>query len=518
MSPYLLSRKPPWQLVLVFLILAISISSAGLLYYGSQKKLIKKERQDELLAIADLKESQIVNWRKERLADAATIFENSSLTPHIRGLLQGEKRKKEMSQIRTWMGSFRGTYLYDDILLADKDGNILLSVSQKSEDIGPDEKRLSSYAMKIKKVIFSDLYKSKVSRRILLSIVVPILDKEANETLGVFLLRIDPHVFLYPLIQTWPTRSRTAETILIRREGDEVVYLNDLRYRRDAALTFHMRARDLRIPTAVAAQGEAGIFEGLNYTGTEVFTALRSVPDSPWFIISNVDKEEVYAPIRARLWSVMIVIVLSILLAAAAVILILRRREKEEEKRYRKHLEETVRERTAELERVNKVLEASYRDMESFSYSASHDLRTPLLVISGFVQRMIRDYSDRLDPKGLEILNIVKDSSGRMEQLVSDLLAFSRVTTKEIQVAAIDMGVLVDKVFDDLRPTIKKRDVRLIRKPLPVGYGDVSMIRQVLVNLLSNAIKYTKPKEEGIIEVGGSVEAMKVYIMLKTTA
>ena len=66
MPPNLPSRKLPWQLVLVFLILAISISSAGLLYYGSQKKLIKKERQDELLAIADLKESQIVNWRKER--------------------------------------------------------------------------------------------------------------------------------------------------------------------------------------------------------------------------------------------------------------------------------------------------------------------------------------------------------------------------------------------------------------------------------------------------------------------
>ncbi len=411
-----------------------------------------------------------------------------------------------MRQIRTWMDAFKGTYVYDDILLVDKDGHILLSVSQKSEDIGPDERRLSSYSMKVKKVIFSDLYKSKVSRRILLSIVVPILDKEANETLGVFLLRIDPHVFLYPLIQTWPTRSPTSETILIRRERDEVVYLNDLRYRNDTALTFRMPIRDLRLPTAVAAQGKEGIFESVNYKGTEVFTALRSIPDSPWSIIANVDKEEVYAPIRARLWSVMIVIVLSILLAAAAVILILSRREEEEEKRYRKHLEETVRERTAELERVNKVLKASYKDMESFSYAASHDLRTPLIVISGFVRRMLRDYSDKLDPKGLEILNIVKDSSKRMEQLISDLLAFSRVTTKEIQLVEIDMGALVDKVFDDLRPTIERRDVRLIRKPLPVGYGDASMIRQVLVNLLSNAIKYTEPKEGGIIEVGGSVK------------
>ena len=149
MSTYFLPRKAPCQLAFVFLILVISISVAGLLYYDSQKKLIKKEQQDELMAIADLKISQIENWRRECLADAATIFENSSLAPHIQDLLQGQKTAEEKQRIRRWMDSFRGIYLYDDIFLLDKEGNILLSVSQKSEVIGADEKRLSSDAMKI---------------------------------------------------------------------------------------------------------------------------------------------------------------------------------------------------------------------------------------------------------------------------------------------------------------------------------------------------------------------------------
>ena len=333
-----------------------------------------------------------------------------------------------------------------------------------------------------------------------------ILDRETNETLGVFLLRIDPYVFLYPLIQRWPTHSVTAETILIRREGDEVVYLNDLRYRKNCALILRMPISDLHLPTAMAAQGKEGIFEGVDYRGTEVLSALRSIPDTSWSIVSNVDKEEVYAPIRSHLWHVMIVIILCILLAAAAVILILRRREEQVDKNYRNHLEKTVKERTSELERVNKELEASYRDMESFSYSASHDLRSPLIVIGGFVQRLLRDYSEKLDPKGLEMLNIVKDRSSRVEQLITDLLAFSRVSTKDIELAEIDMRVLVNQAFDDVRPNIVKRNMRLIIKPLPGGYGDASMIRQVLVNLLSNAVKYTEPKDTGIIEVGGSVE------------
>jgi signal transduction histidine kinase len=506
MPPPLLLRKIPWQFLLILSILVISISTVGLLYYESQKKQIRKEKQNELSAIADLKVSQIITWRKERLADAVTIRENLFLAPRIRRLLNQPKAAKGRKELLTWMGSFKETYQYDDVLLLNNKGTLLLSAAQKNEVIGADTKRLVSKAMKTRKIVFSDLYLNKMSGRIQMSIVTPILDKEGGDTLCIFVLQIDPYVFLYPLIERWPTASLTAETMLIRREGDEVVYLNDLRHRKNTALRFRLPIRDLHLPAALAANGTEGIFEGVDYRATRVLAAIRIIPNSSWAIVAKVDKEEVYAPVRIRLWNVMLVIGLCILSAGAGVALIWRRRQDEEQRQYRAHLEETVRERTAELEKVNKQLEASYADMESFSYSASHDLRTPLIAMNGFARKLLRDYADRLDLKGLELLTIVKENAERMERLISDLLAFSRISTKDVRLAEIDMGGLVETVFDELRPNTESKNLRLVMNALPVGYGDASMIRQVIVNLLSNAIKFTEAREVGIIEVGGAVE------------
>jgi signal transduction histidine kinase len=497
-------RKTPWQLILVFFILVIVICSVGLFYYESQWKLIKKEKQDELLAIADLKMSQIVNWRKERLADAATIFENSLLAPHIRELLQDHKGAKGKRQIRAWMESFRAAFQYDDILLLDKKGTILLSVVQKSEGIGTDAKKLSSSAMKTQQIIFSDLYRSEVSQKIHLSIVVPILDREENETLGVVLLQIDPYVFLYPLIQTWPTPSPTGETILISRDGDEVVYLNDLRYRKDTALIFRLPISDRHLPEAMAARGKEGIFEGIDYRGSEVLSAIRSIPTSSWSIISKIDKKEVYAPIRWRLWNVMLVIGLCIFSAGTVVIFIWRKREQEEQRAYRESLEATVRERTAELERANNQLQEFNKDLESFSYSVSHDLRQPLIVIEGFARSLIKKYGDKFDDYGKENLSIIRDQAAKMTRLINDLLSFCRASTKEIQKSDIDVSSLTHSIVEEMKATIGERTVQFEVRDLPVIWGDSSMIRQVMVNLLSNALKYTRARDIARIEIGGA--------------
>ena len=108
---------------------------------------------------------QIVNWRKERLADATTIRDNFLQAHKIQQLLRGVNGIEEKRDILVWMESFKKTYQYDDILFLDKNGTILLSVAPKSETVGPDAKKLASEALKIRKIIFSDLYRSKVSDR-----------------------------------------------------------------------------------------------------------------------------------------------------------------------------------------------------------------------------------------------------------------------------------------------------------------------------------------------------------------
>ena len=180
-----------------------------------------------------------------------------------------------------------------------------------------------------------------------------------------------------------------------------------------------------------------------------------------------------------------------------------RRQAEEEVKRYQEHLEELVRARTAELERVNEQLEAAYRDMESFSYSASHDLRSPLITIDGFARLLEEDYAEKLDDEGRRFLAVIRGNSKKMWQLIEDILSFSRVSTKEVQKARINMESLARQVLGELKEAMNGKDIRVEVKTLPQAFGDLPMIRQVFMNLLSNAVKYTPVHKASEIEIGG---------------
>ncbi len=161
----------------------------------------------------------------------------------------------------------------------------------------------------------------------------------------------------------------------------------------------------------------------------------------------------------------------------------------------RQRAEKELIKRTTELESANKELEA-------FSYSVSHDLRAPLRAIDGFSRVILEEYNDKLDDEGKRYLNIVRDNTQKMGQLIEDLLALSRLGRKEMQVSRIDMAKLAKTVFDELKEANPGQNIQLEIKTLPPAYGDQAMIHQVFVNLLSNAIKFTRSKEKAVIEIG----------------
>ena len=166
-------------------------------------------------------------------------------------------------------------------------------------------------------------------------------------------------------------------------------------------------------------------------------------------------------------------------------------------------LEIRVAERTAQLEAANKELEA-------FSYSVSHDLRTPLRAIDGFSHILLAEYTDKLDDEGKRLLKVVRDNTSRMGQLIDDILKFSRAGRLEIASVEIDMEELTRAVCEELRPTATGHQVQVEIEHLSPATGDRSMMRQVLVNLLSNAFKFTRFKEVARIKVGSSVAADEV--------
>ena len=125
---------------------------------------------------------------------------------------------------------------------------------------------------------------------------------------GCFSCRIDPEVYLYPFIQRWPEPSETAETLLVRREGKDVVFLNELKFQKNAALTLRIPLGNQDVPSVKAVLGWKGMVEGHDYRGVPVLAAVRAIPDSPWFLVARMDAAEVYRPMRETMWLMLLLV------------------------------------------------------------------------------------------------------------------------------------------------------------------------------------------------------------------
>ncbi len=161
-----------------------------------------------------------------------------------------------------------------------------------------------------------------------------------------------------------------------------------------------------------------------------------------------------------------------------------------------KKIEEVLKKRTAQLEAINK-------ELESFSYFVSHDLRAPLRAIDGYTKMILRKQGDKFNEENRRQFDQVRESARAMGQLIDDLLTLSKLDRQDLDVKIIDVRILIEEIWQRLQRSDPDRRMTLKMDILPPGRGDRGLLKQVFINLLSNALKFTRTQDKAVIEVGG---------------
>jgi PAS domain S-box-containing protein len=332
-------QSNPLLLIAILLILGIVI--VGWIHLRRTQGDAQEAARQQLEAIADLKVSQIAGWREERLNDSIMMARVLYASRMVAKSLHQPDSPATRRIFAEFLQPLRENQ-ESRVVLLDASLNIRFVLpSATSGNLDERVRRAAQQALQSGQVIAVDLHAPTNGDGIYLDFVAPLSPagtadggptlssglqpSPANGCAGVLILQVDPRSFLFPHIQSWPTPSRTAETLLVERKGEQVLFLNELRHRKGAAMTMLRPLSDARMPAARALRGDLGTYEGIDYRGAAVVASSRAVPGTPWILISKVDADELYAPVRRESQRIVLMVLALVLASVFCTAWILRR-------------------------------------------------------------------------------------------------------------------------------------------------------------------------------------------------
>lgn len=299
MNEQTLRRTSLVSLLALFTLLAIGVAVSGWTYYRSESTRIQAARYEELRGIAALKVSQIVSWRQQRLEDAGLAASRNGLREPVLAWLDHPAQEVHRQDVRDHLSLFRNIRDYQNVLLITPEGGLLLSLDPNTQGSEPEVAALARSAILAGKAVLGDLFRCRECGQVHLDAAAPLLD-DHGQARAVILLRTDPERGLYPLLQSWPAFGKTGETLLVRQDGQEILFLNHLRHGDNPPLALRKPLDSAELPAAEAIRGRTGNFIGRDYRNELVISDLRAIPDSPWFMVAKVDEGEILAELHYR--------------------------------------------------------------------------------------------------------------------------------------------------------------------------------------------------------------------------
>ena len=374
-----------------FFLLAAAIVALAL---GGTAHTIHGQKEKEaarLQAIVNLKISQITAWLEEREADAQFIH-SSRFYADLYRRWRDTRDVSSLDLLRERLQQYQQIYVYRTILVLDERGEAVLATGDSLPAASPSLRATARQALAENRVMHTDLYRSEqepsASR---LDFVVPLPLVEGRPG-PVVVLCLDPTVTLYPLIQSWPFPSASGEMELFRRDGDNVLFLNELRHQSNAVIELRIPVVEPLLPAARLLRGETKpgeLIEGIDYRQQPVVGMANAIPGTDWFLLAKLDRDEVYAPAWQDIFWIGLTSAMALFAAAVVTFLLQQGRELRQSWRQRQRqaeqlqilqeladergrlhtLFEQSRDGIVVLDDAGKVVEANRRYAEMLGYS-----------------------------------------------------------------------------------------------------------------------------------------------------
>ncbi|AGA90809.1 PAS domain S-box/diguanylate cyclase (GGDEF) domain-containing protein [Thioflavicoccus mobilis 8321] len=250
----------------------------------------------DLSAIAELKAERLAFWLVERRGDGLALSNDPEFIGQVAALVADRGAKGISRVLHDRLAAIRQAYGYDLIALVSAAGEPLVIVADQGGALYRARQRLASAAATSLKP-YSELFRD-ADDNLHLDTIVPLVAEPGERPIGFAVFHTDPEQFLLPFIRYWPTASSSGETLLVRRDGEDLVFLNPLRHVSGGALTRRLPVASPDLPAAVALrEGHAGTISGKDYRGVAVLAAYRPVAGTDWFLIAKRDRDEVLVPV-----------------------------------------------------------------------------------------------------------------------------------------------------------------------------------------------------------------------------
>lgn len=279
----------------VFLLVSALVCTASAFFIYQYHRSIVQRTSSALTGVVDMKLAQVVRWRQERSALARQLAENPLTVRAIAALADDPSNQSLRIALKQWGESMQRSYDLEGFYLFDALMRPLIVSGSGDDDAGLYAEEMLGQALRARSLIFDDFHSHERTKGIELDLYVPLgLPGNARtEPVAGAILRSDPSRYLYPMLQTWPGESASAEVQLVKSDGAHVVFLNDLRHKKNAALAYSFDVTDEDMPEVKAVKGFEGVTSGRDYRGSPVIAAVRKVPGSPWFLIVKIDRAEI---------------------------------------------------------------------------------------------------------------------------------------------------------------------------------------------------------------------------------